>query len=89
MFQLTLSDQRLLEIQQEVEQKMINLYYKCTWKPKIGDRVTEIFYPENGVGTIVDIIRDDLSTTALVSWGASTKEEREYIETRHLSLVID
>ena len=74
------------KIQNVIEQKMINLYYKVMWKPKVGDKVSELFYPENGIGTITDLIRDDHSDTALVRWN-STKQE--YIETRHLSLVID
>jgi len=86
LYQVTLTKEQMIKIQNEVNEKMINLYYKSTWKPKVGDPVSEIFYPENGVGKIIDLFFDDLSTTALVEWQSCKKE---YIETRHLSLVLD
>ena len=86
MQKISLTERVMSKIQNDTEQKMINLYYKVMWKPKVGDKVSELFYPENGVGTITDLMRGDHSDTALVRWD-STKQE--YIETRHLSLVID
>jgi hypothetical protein len=86
LYKISLTNKIMSEIRNDNKQKMINLYYKVMWKPKVGDKVSELFYPENGVGTITDIIRDDYSSTALVRWGTA---KQEYIETRHLSLVID
>ena len=86
MQKTSLTEKIMSRIENDTEQRMVNLYYKVMWKPKVGDKVSELFYPENGVGTITDLIRDDHSDTALVRWD-STKQE--YIETRHLSLVID
>jgi hypothetical protein len=74
------------EIENELSDNMINLYHKVLWKPKVGDPVSELFYPENGIGVIKDLIHDSHSSTALVRWESS---EQEYIETRHLSLVIN
>lgn len=86
MYKTSLTKKIMSEIQNDLDQKMINLYHKVMWKPKIGDKVSELFYPENGIGVITDLIHDDYSSTALIRWESS---KQEYIETRHLSLVIE
>ena len=83
LYKISLTTEEMNEIQNKVKQKMTNLYYKSMWKPKIGDKVSELFYPENGVGTIIDLSGEGESKTALVKWEAN----QEYIETRHLSLI--
>ena len=85
LYKISLTNEEMDRIQNKVSQRMKNLYYKSMWKPKIGDKVSELFYPENGVGTIIDLSGDGGSMTALVKWSAN----QEYIETRHLSLILD
>ena len=85
MYKISLTNEEMDRIQNKVSQRRKNLYYKSMWKPKIGDKVSELFYPENGVGTIIDLSGDGGSMTALVKWSAN----QEYIETRHLSLILD
>ncbi len=86
MYKISLTKKVMNEIENELSDNMINLYHKVLWKPKVGDPVSELFYPENGIGVIKDLIHDSHSSTALVRWESS---EQEYIETRHLSLVIN
>ena len=85
LYKISLTNEEMDKIQNKVSQRMENLYYKSMWKPKIGDKVSELFYPEIGVGTIIDLTGGGTSMTALVKW----KTSQEYIETRHLSLVLD
>ena len=87
MYKISLTKKVMNEIQNQLNENMINLYHKVLWKPKVGDPVSELSYPENGIGVIADLIHDDCSSVALVRWESS--EEQEYIETRHLSLVIN
>ena len=86
MNKISLTSEIMSKIKSDTDQKMINLYHKVMWKPQVGDKVSELFYPENGIGIIADLIRDDNRSTALVRWNSS---KQEYIETRHLSLVIE
>ena len=85
MYKISLTTEEMDKIQNKINQRMKNLYYKSMWKPKVGDKVSELFYPENGFGTIIDLSGDGRSMTALVKW----ETEQEYIETRHLSLILD
>ena len=85
MYKISLTTEEMDKIQNKINQKMKNLYYKSMWKPTVGDKVSELFYPENGVGTIIDLSGYGGSMTALVKW----KVNQEYIETRHLSLILD
>jgi len=85
LYKISLTSEEMDKIQNKIDQRMKNLYYKSMWKPKIGDKVSELFYPENGIGTIIDLSGGGGSMTALVKWEA----DQEYIETRHLSLILD
>jgi hypothetical protein len=85
LYKISLTTEEMDKIQNKIDQRMKNLYYKSMWKPKVGDKVSELFYPENGIGTIIDLSGDSWSVTALVKWEAN----QEYIETRHLSLILD
>jgi len=85
LYKISLTSEEMDKIQNKIDQRMKNLYYKSMWKPKIGDKVSELFYPENGIGTIINLSGAGGSTTALVKW----ETNQEYIETRHLSLILD
>ena len=62
---ISLTKKVMNEIQNQLSENMIDLYHKVLWKPKVGDPVSELFYPENGIGVIADLIHDDWASSTI------------------------
>ena len=72
MHKISLTKKVMNEIQNQLNENMINLYHKVLWKPKVGDPVSELFYPENGIGVIADTLKQDICRSLSTSHSSST-----------------
>ena len=84
MHKISLTKKVMNEIQNQLNENMINLYHKVLWKPKVGDPVSELSYPELGgshrnKSTLKQDICRSLSTSHSSStlWASSTTDRTQ------------